>query len=217
MDRGLPRGGPRALRIALALAAAAALVAVALGDGGCSSGDGGSPPPPCPLPSGADDDFCAALATYDGRCGHCDDCTGKNLRNCTKRGASMSAAHRAAFIACKESMPCADGASHVGCVAEQMAKAVPTPVQVRAKDAYCAACNATNPADCAGFFSVGSSPGKNGAGYTLLLASDRTAERAVTLCSSKCNPFDYGVCVALIGCTEAGGDFCVDSGFCAPQ
>jgi hypothetical protein len=41
------------------------------------------------------------------------------------------------------------------------------------------------------------------------------AERAVMLCSSKCTAFDYAICVALIECSEAGGDYCADGGFCA--
>src|SRR6185295_14828150 len=83
------------------LLSSGALLLLALGGpGGCSSSVTGSAPPPCPLPGGAGDDFCSALATYDGRCGHCQDCTGKNLENCSKRGAAISTAHRAAFIAC---------------------------------------------------------------------------------------------------------------------
>lgn len=164
------------------------------------------------------DDFCSAVAAVDGRCGHCNDCRGKNLEKCTKRGESISAAHRAAYIVCKDRITCDENmASLLGCVQEEMAKAVPTLTQTQAKDAYCAACGTTNAADCASFFSVDPKAGKNGAGYSLLLAGDKTATRAISLCSSKCNPLDYGVCVALISCGEAGGDYCQDSGFCAPQ
>lgn len=113
-------------------------------------------------------------------------------------------------------MDCSDLASHLGCVPEQMAKATPTAAQVHAKDAYCAACGTTRADACASFFAVNVSPGKHGAGYGVLLASDQTATRAVTLCSTKCDPLDYAVCVALISCGEAGGDFCADGGFCAP-
>ncbi len=208
----------RAVRVAIALLASATLLAIALGDGGCTTDTVGSAPAPCPLPAAVqNDDYCAALATYDSRCGHCDDCTGKNLPNCARRGAAISVAQRAAVIACKNAMPCADEALHVGCVAEEMRKAVPTAAQVQAKDAYCAACGATHADVCSDFFRIGEGLGKNGAGYTLLLSGDTTATRAVSLCSSKCDAFEYGVCVALILCTESGGDYCVDSGFCAAQ
>jgi hypothetical protein len=115
-------------------------------------------------------------------------------------------------------MPCGEYAWHLGCVPEQMQRAVPTAAQTQAKDAYCTACSATNAAACAGFFDVNApSTGKHGAGYGLLLSSDATATRASTLCASKCDPFDYGLCVGFIRCAEAGGDFCEDGGFCAAQ
>ena len=189
---------------------------------GCSSSDpeGGTTAKACTLPASApaQDDFCQALAAYDGRCGHCEDCTGKNLQHCAKRGAAISAAHRAACIACPGKMPCDPAfASLLGCVPEQLAKATPTAAQRQAKDAYCTACNATDTPACLDFFAANQADGKNGTGYSLLLASDATATKAITTCSSKCDPTEYGVCVALLLCTDEGGDFCVDGGFCAAQ
>lgn len=170
----------------------------------------------CTLPTGvpASDDFCVALATYDGRCGHCADCVGRNLEVCQQRGAAISAAHRAAFIACKDSAPCSELASYLGCIQDAMAKATPTAAQLRAKDAYCAECPGQARA-CDTFFAVKMADGQNGAGYSLLLAGDATADKAVTTCASKCDPFEYGVCVSLISCGEEGGDSCQDSGLCA--
>lgn len=186
----------------------------------CSSSDStSSTARACTLPAGApEDDFCLALAARDGRCGQCDDCTGKNLRSCARRGAAISAAHRAALIACKDTSPCDPAfTSLLGCVPEQMAKATPTSAQQAAKDAYCTACKATNQADCDTFFGANLANGKNGAGYQVLLAGDSVVTKAVTTCSSKCEPNAYGICVALLLCSEDGGDFCVDGGFCAPQ
>jgi hypothetical protein len=113
-------------------------------------------------------------------------------------------------------MECSDHPEQTRCIVDKMQGTVPTAAQTQAKDAYCQECGAANATDCTNFFSINPS-GNNGAGYSLLLSSDQTATRAVTVCSSKCAPFDYGLCVAFILCAESGGDFCVDSGFCAPQ
>jgi hypothetical protein len=193
------------------LFAGAALV-VAYVAGGCSSSSTGETKA-CSITAPSADDFCTALASYDGRCGHCEDCVGKNLRNCEKRGASISATHRAAFVACKDEMPCIDDTAHASCILDRIRGATPTAAQVQAKDAYCAACGATS-AGCQGFFDVGADIGKTGPGYNILLGSDLVAQRAIMLCASKCVPFDYAVCVGLIHCAEAGGDFCADGGFC---
>jgi len=191
------------------------VLGLALGDGGCST----EPvPPPCELAAELrTDEFCSALATYYGRCGHCHDCKGKNLDACIQRGSAISEPYRVSFIACQDTMDCSDNPSHTACITRRMENAVPTTAQAQAKDAYCAACSATHAAGCESFFSVNASSGQLGTGYGVLIGGDQVAARAVTLCSSKCDPFDYGICVALISCQEAGGDFCVDSGFCAPQ
>jgi hypothetical protein len=197
----------------------AASILVAVASGACKSTVEGTAPPPCSLPTAteAQDDFCEALAAYDGRCGHCADCTGKNLQNCSKRGATISAAHRAALIACKDVLPCNDDPDLSQCVLDQMRQAAPTAVQAQAKDAYCGVCGATHPAECSGFFTINGPLQASGPGYSLLLSGDATATRAITTCASKCEPLDYGVCVALLLCADSGGDYCVDSGFCAVQ
>lgn len=194
------------------LVGAGSAIAILLAEGACSSDDAAKTAPACMLPAGTQDDFCDALSRYDGRCGHCDDCTGRNREKCVKRGGAISAAYRAAFISCKDSMPCVANAAFVGCVADAMAKATPTAAQAQAKDAYCAACSATHAADCVAFFAAGGRPG-----YNVLLAGDATVTRAATLCASKCDPFEYGVCIAIAGCADTGGDFCADGGFCAAQ
>src|SRR5690606_16233290 len=91
----------RMVRVLVTVAASTALVGLALADGGCGN-DTEASPPSCALPADGDDDLCSALATYYGRCGQCEDCRGKNLQNCKKRGAALSGAHRAALIACKD-------------------------------------------------------------------------------------------------------------------
>jgi hypothetical protein len=190
---------------------------------GCSStatGSGSSPSssacstsPVAP----AQDAFCTALSSYDGRCGHCEDCTAKNLQNCTKIGATASDAYRNAFVACKDAAPCEGDPHTSACVKEKMAIATPTPAQEKAKAAYCNACNGTNARDCASFFSVNGPSGTNALGYNILLYSDTVAMMAVTTCSSTCDPFKYAVCVALLSCGPSGGDFCADGGLCAPH
>jgi hypothetical protein len=170
-------------------------------------------PPPCALVTGKGDAFCEALATYDGRCGHCSDCTGKNLERCTTKGAAISAAHRAAIVACKEEMPCSDRPSLTRCVRREMKKIVPSPTQDRARNAYCAACG-DSPA-CTDFFRIDETTPSDGIGYNVLLAADATVRRAIDLCSTKCTPLDYAVCVALVSCGDEGGDSCADGGFCA--
>jgi hypothetical protein len=194
----------------LALAAAFPFALAIIG--ACSSDESS---PPCALVTGKGDPFCEALATYDGRCGHCSDCTGKNLERCTTKGAAISAAHRAALIACKDEMPCSNTPSQTRCVRREMKKIVPSPTQERAKSAYCNACGATNAEACADFFRIDETALSDGIGYSVLLAGDATVERAIGLCSAKCTPLDYAVCVALVSCGDEGGDSCVDSGFCA--
>ena len=193
---------------------AAPLLFVLLG-AACTSTVEGTAPPPCSLATGQQDDFCQALAAYDGRCGHCSDCTGKNLQNCSRRGATISAAHRAALIACKDSTPCGGDPDLSECVLDQMRHATPTAAQAQARDAYCAACRATHAPECDGFFAINGPLQPSGPGYSLLLSGDAVAAKAVATCSSKCEPLDYGVCVALLLCADSGGDHCVDSGFCA--
>lgn len=193
-----------------------ALLLLALAHGGCTSSSttvtlacASTPVPP------AQDPFCTALADYDGRCGHCQDCTEQNLQNCTKLGATVSDAYRGAFVSCKDAAACDGDPRFSTCVEQQMANAVPTAAQAQAKDAYCAACNATNASDCAAFFTVDPAGGKNGAGYNVLLYGDQVATMAVTTCSTKCDPFQYGVCTALLSCGPSGGDHCADGGWCA--
>jgi hypothetical protein len=161
------------------------------------------------------DSFCTALASYDGRCGHCQDCTAKNLQNCQKLGATVSDAYRAAFVSCQDSAPCETDPHFSACVEEQMQSATPTAAQLQAKTAYCNACNATNAADCANFFAVDPSSGKNGPGYSILVYGDSIATQAATLCTADCDPFKYAVCVALASCGPSGGDYCADGGLCA--
>jgi hypothetical protein len=186
--------------------------------GGCTSSTttiscASTPTPP------AQDDFCTALASYYGRCGHCSDCTEQNLSNCTKQGNAIGAAYRAAFVACKDDIPCTGLAgvdpggdpSRSPCIEQKMKSAVPTAAQTQAKTAYCNGCQATNAMGCASFFD------SSGPGYNVLLYSDEVAAMALTICSSSCDPFRYGVCVALAYCGPSGGDFCSDAGFCAPH
>jgi hypothetical protein len=190
--------------------------------GGCSSGSSTSSVQPCattPTPP-AQDDFCTALASYYGRCGHCSDCTERNLQNCTKKGAAISAAYRAAFVSCKDDIPCTGlvgpdpggDPSFSPCVEGQMQKATPTSAQAQAKIAYCNACSATNASDCANFFGSNGGPG-----YDVLQYSDDIATMAAANCSSNCDPLKYAVCVALLACGPSGGDFCTDGGLCAPH
>ncbi len=195
---------------ALAVAIVALLV-FAAPSSGCTTTNG---PPACALTPPSQDDFCTALAAYDQQCLHCSDCTAKNLQNCAKAGATMSAAHRSAYVACKPDFTCDTEPRVSSCVESRMAAATPTVAQAAAKTAYCNACNATNAADCSGFFSVDSKTGKYGTGYNVLLVSDDIAMNAISTCSSKCDPLQYGICVALITCQPAGGDYCVDGGFC---
>src|SRR5262249_37658428 len=79
------------------LAALCAFLLLVSSEGACTSEVAGSAPPPCSLPSGVQGELCSALAAYDARCGHCQDCTGKNLESCNKREAAISAVHRAAL------------------------------------------------------------------------------------------------------------------------
>jgi hypothetical protein len=202
------------------LARAAVLLAIVLA--GCSSTGPSSSVQPCattPTPP-AQDEFCTALADYYGRCGHCSDCAERNLQNCTKKGASISAAYRAAFLSCKDAIPCTGliGADPGGdpsfsaCVETQMQKATPTSAQTQAKTAYCNACGATNASDCTNFFEP------KGAGYNILLYSDAVAAMASATCASTCDPLNYGVCVALAFCGPSGGDYCsADGGLCTPH
>jgi len=190
-------------------------IALVFAHGGCSSSSSG--PTPCaatPVPP-AQDTFCTALASYDGRCGHCDDCTAKNLQNCTKRSGALSDVHRAAFVGCKDSASCGADPAFSACVEQQMKNATPTDAQSRAKDDYCNRCNATNAADCTNFFLVDPGSGKTGAGYGILLYNDDIAARAPVDCAAECDPFRYAVCVALLACGPSGGDYCADGGFCA--
>jgi len=189
------------------------LVFCTLASDGCSSST--SSVPACTLTAPAQDDFCLAVAHYDERCGHCQDCTAKNLQNCTKTASAASDAYHAAFVACQDEAPCEVDPRFSNCVERQMINASPTTPQMQAKDAYCAACGATNRDDCTNFFSVNPVSGKNGAGYNILLYADSVATSAVTTCMTSCDPFKYGVCVALLSCGPSGGDFCADSGFCA--
>ncbi|HTQ44213.1 MAG TPA: hypothetical protein VMI75_15745 [Polyangiaceae bacterium] len=188
--------------------------------GGCSSASSPAaqscattPTPP------AQDDFCTALASYYGRCGHCSDCTEQNLQNCTKKGSAISAAYHAAFLSCTDAIPCSGlvGADPGGdpsfstCVEQQMRSATPTAAQAAAKTAYCNACNATNANDCTNFFA------STGPGYNVLLYGDAMATMATANCASSCDPLKYGVCVALLACGPTGGDYCSDGGLCAPH
>jgi hypothetical protein len=184
--------------------------------GGCSSA---STTITCKLTPPAQDDYCTAMADYLGRCGHCHDCTEQNLQNCTQREMAISAAYHAAFVSCKDAIPCTGlpgpdpggDPSFSPCVEQQMQNATPTAAQAQAKTAYCSACSATNANDCTSFFS------SSGPGYNVLLYSDQLAMMAVANCSSKCDPLTYAICVALLFCGNSGGDFCVDGGFCAPH
>jgi hypothetical protein len=199
---------------ATALAGAAgALVAVLLAHGGCSSRISETTPP-CTATPPAQDPYCTALASYDGRCGHCTDCTGQNLQNCSKAGSAIGDAYRAAFVSCKDQHPCNADPRFSSCVEQQMVGVAPTAAQAQAKSAYCTTCSATNASDCNGFFDLDPASGTHGIGYDVLLVSDAVAASAITTCSPKCNPFDYGVCVALLMCSASGGDYCANSGFC---
>jgi hypothetical protein len=206
------------LRSARFVVSANAWIAFVLAPGGCSSTSSSPPAPtPCavtPTPP-ADDSLCMAMASYDGRCGHCDDCTAKNLQNCTKLGSTMSDAYRAAYVACKDSAPCGADPAFSSCVVQRMKSATPTTAQDEARADYCNRCNATNASDCASFFSADPILGKNGPGYSVLLNADQVATMALTTCANECDPFRYGVCVALVACGPSGGDFCADGGFCA--
>lgn len=174
-------------------------------------------PPPCDLPSGAPANhaFCEAVASFYGRCGQCKVCATENLRNCQQRGGAVSEAHRAAIIACPDDAPCSSRASIVGCIAERMASATPTPAQIQAKSAYCAACGAKYAAECDGYFDVNAETGEHGVGYNVLLASDDTVKRAKTACAAACEKSGYAACVGRILCTDSGGDSCGDNGACA--
>jgi hypothetical protein len=160
------------------------------------------------------------MAGYLGRCGHCQDCTELNLRNCDKQGSALSAAYRAAFIACKDDIPCTGltGVDPGGdpamsaCIEQKMKSAVPTAAQAQARTAYCSACGATNAADCASFFG-----GHGSAGYNVLLHDDDLAMMAQATCTASCDPFRYAVCVALLFCGPSGGDYCSDGGLCGPH
>jgi hypothetical protein len=187
---------------------------------GCSSSSPGSVTPCASAPTPpAQDDFCAATAGYYGRCGHCADCTELNLRNCDKKGSAISAAYRAAFIACKDDIPCTGlvGADPGGdpsfspCVVDKMKGATPTAAQTQAKTAYCSACSATNAADCANFFA------EDGPGYNVLLYGDALAAMAQASCMASCDKLKYAICVAFLACGPTGGDFCSDGGLCAPH
>ncbi len=193
----------------------ATLLAAVFLHGGCSSSSGGAPP--CTVTPPSQDAFCSAVAAYDSRCGHCQDCIGQNIEYCDKLSAVSSDAYRAAFIACKDSASCSESPAFAGCVEQQMQAATPTAAQAQAKTEYCASCMATNQSDCDGFFSIDPSNNKTGAGYNVLLASDALANQAAGLCASMCDPLHYALCVAFISCQQAGGDHCVDGGFCAPQ
>lgn len=195
---------------------AAALLALLLVPGGCSSSSDREGPKPCaqtPEPP-SDDAYCAALAAYDGRCGHCNDCAAQNLQHCVERGSALSEAHRAAYIACQSSASCRTDPMFDHCVEERMQSAVPTAAQLAAKAAYCDACGETRAADCANFFAIDPESGKNGAGYNVLLYNDEVVANAATFCARECDPFRYAVCIALAACGPAGGDFCDDGGLC---
>jgi hypothetical protein len=183
--------------------------------GGCSHHASG--PTPCTIASPTEDPFCNALAVYDGRCGHCSDCTAQNLQNCTKRASALSAAYLAAFIACQDAADCKADPGQTSCVEQQMVGVTPTAAQLQAKDAYCSACGATQANDCAAFFAVDPGSGNNGPGYNVLLYDDAVAAQALTTCAAYCDPFDYAVCVALLACGPSGGDFCDDGGLCTPH
>jgi hypothetical protein len=195
--------------------ASAALVAFGLviAPGGCNS----NAPTPCattPTPP-AQDAFCVGLANYDGRCGHCSDCTAQNLQNCAKLGTAVSDAYRAAFVQCIDAVSCDTDPTRDPCVLEAMKKAGPTAAQNQAKKAYCDLCKKTNASDCADFFNVDTTSGMNGIGYGVLVYGDAVASTVVTLCN-ECDPGKYAICIALASCNSSGGDFCVDSGICAP-
>jgi hypothetical protein len=206
---GIPR------QTSIYTAAAAFVLTAVFCQGGC--GGGAFAMPTCTLTPPAQDVLCTALADYDSRCGHCQDCTAQNLQNCTKASATVSDAYRSAFSKCSDRAPCDADPRFSACVLGEMAAAQPTSSQQAAKAAYCAACGATNAADCAGFFAIGATSGKTGPGYNVLLYGDAVAANAVSVCSAKCDPFQYGVCVALLSCGPSGGDHCADSGFCAAQ
>jgi hypothetical protein len=188
---------------------------ITLAHGGCSSHTTATGE--CTIAPPVQDAFCRAVASYDGRCGHCQDCTAKNLQNCTQKEATLSSAYLAAYVACADSAPCGGDPAYSACVEQDMASATPTAAQAQAKTAYCAACSATNAADCAAFFSADPSSGTTGAGYNVLLYDDDLATKAAATCTSDCDPFHYAVCVALLACVPAGGDYCSDGGFCAPH
>ena len=188
---------------------------------GCNSSSVTLGPATCTVtPTPPDqDDFCVATASYLGRCGHCQDCVEQNLQNCGKRGNAVSAAYRAAFVSCKDDIPCSGlvgvdpggDPSFSPCVEQAMQNATPTAAQTQAKDAYCSACSATNAPDCTNFFS------SSGPGYGVLLYDDALAAMAITRCASSCDPLTYGICVAALFCAQTGGDFCDDGGLCAPH
>jgi hypothetical protein len=193
---------------------ALALLASLLAHGGCHSTITESPPL-CTATPPTQDDYCSALTRYDERCDHCSDCTGQNLQNCTKAESAMSDAYRAAFVACSDQFPCTADPRFSTCVEQQMTGVAPTAAQAQTQTAYCSACSATNASDCNAFFSLDAGSGTYGIGYNVLLVSDALAASAVTTCSSKCDPLDYGICVALLLCAASGGDYCADGGFCA--
>jgi hypothetical protein len=186
-------------------------VAVVVAHGGCSSSATGAAPlcSPAPTPP-SQDPFCTALASYDGRCGHCADCTAKNVQSCAKRSAVLSDAYRAAFVACKDSASCDGDPAFDACITDRMKAATPTAAQNDARTAYCTACTGSNASTCAFFDS------KGGPGYPILQYSDAIAASAMTTCKD-CDALRYAVCVALVACKPAGGDYCDDGGLCQPQ
>jgi hypothetical protein len=197
------------------------LFVVLLIDAGCSSrsSTSDSPPGSCsvdPIPPSSDD-FCEALAHYDGRCGHCDDCIAKNLQNCGKLGSAISSAYREAWVACKDTAACSDNPPTTTCIAQRMQGATPSAAQLSAKKAYCDACSATNASDCENYFGIDPASGKSGAGYNILLYSDDVVAMASSTCASTCDPFHHAVCIALRACGSSGGDYCDDGGLCAPR
>jgi hypothetical protein len=191
---------------------AAILVALLLSHGGCGTAKMG--PTPCTATPPAQDSYCTALADYDGRCGHCGDCTGRNLQNCTEAGAAISDPYRAAFVSCRNALPCGSDPRFSSCVLQEMVSVVPTAAQMQAKTAYCNACGATS-AQCTGFFAIDPNAGTYGTGYNVLVVDDAIAMSTVTTCSSQCDALHYGICVALLSCGPSGGDFCADGGLCA--
>jgi len=174
-----------------------------------------------PAATGAEGEFCRALASYYSRCKHCEDCVQTNVNACISFGTAVSKLYKNAFIACKDDIKCDGDLNTIAsdpCVLTHFSPSDLSAKQIEARDKYCSTCP-SNKYECDNYFGktddAGADGGTAGIGGYVIIAGDDTVQTIINDCTNPvgCNPGAYVLCTLAKFCGPFPHDAC-GSKFC---